>query len=180
MAQQNTSFAVYGTLAFFMVLSGVLGTVAAIRHSTASQLESELHTARNDKTESDAAVRKSTDQIATLKALIGHEGEGNVGALGDQDPTSIAGKVTQKFQSARVTDGTAAAGNLEQALDKAVDDRDIQASSSNQRQQDLQRHIGEMEEAIASKNGEIAAESEARERETQQDEKNERTLFLKN
>ena len=164
MAQQNTSFAVYGTLAFFMVLSGVLGTWAGIQHSTASQLDSELHKARKDKTESDAAVRKGTDQIATLKSLIGHEGEDNVGAVGDQDPNSIAGKVTQKFQSPRVTDGTAAAENLDQALDKAVGDRDTYKSESNQRQQDLQQKINDLDNERAAKQKEIDSVAEARDK----------------
>jgi hypothetical protein len=162
MSQQNNGL-IYTMLAIFMLLAGGLGAVAAMRHSTASQKESELVQIKRDKTQAEDALRKEQDKVSTLLTLIGREGS-DVGTLGNENPNTVAGAIQDKIKSPRLTDNTQAAKNLEAAVEKAATDRDIQANAAVQRQEDLQRHIDELANIVESKDGEINVQREGREK----------------
>ncbi len=162
MSQQN-GFLTYGVLSFFIVMTVVLGAVTAIRHSTATQLESELRQASRDREDAETALRREQDKVATLLTIIGQEGA-EVGQLGDPAPNTVAGSILRKIQSPRVTDESAAASSLEAALDKAVTDRDVEAIAALSRRLDLQNYITEMQEALAAKDEEIATQQAGREK----------------
>ncbi len=162
MSQQNNGL-IYTMLAIFMLLAGGLGAVAAMRHSTASQTESELAQIRRDKTQAEDALRKEQDKVNTLLKLIGREG-GDVGVLGDQNTNTVAGAIEAKIQGPRLTDNSQAATSLENAVEKAATDRDIQKTAAVRRQEDLQQHIDELARVVESKDGEITVQREGREK----------------
>jgi len=161
MSQQNNGL-VYTMLAIFMLLAGGLGAVAAMRHSTASQKESELAQITRDKTQAEDALRKEQDKVSTLLKLIGRDGA-DVGVSGGQDPNTVAGAIEAKINSPRLTDNSRAATSLEGAADKAATDRDIQKTAAVRRQEDLQKHIDELARVVESKDAEIKVQQDGRE-----------------
>jgi len=166
MAQQSNALT-YIMLAIFMLLAGMLGAVAAIRHSTATKVETELAKVKSDQQDASAALRKAQADVTTLLELVGHEG-GDVGSPGDQNPNTASGSITQMIQSPRISDGTAAASNLSNALGKVVTERDIQATAATSSKQELQRSNQTLNDMISSKDAELQAKDAALEQKSRE------------
>ncbi len=159
MAQQNNYF-LYTMLSFFMVLAVGMGVAWGMAYSDAAARDAELAQARSEKTDADASVRRLNDEKTALLELIGREGAD----VGQQNvPDTVVGDITTKIEDPRYSNLSAENKGLEPALDKAVTDRDSQATAANSRQTDLQNKNDELQRTIKSKDAEMQVHQGARE-----------------
>jgi predicted nucleic acid-binding Zn-ribbon protein len=145
---QQKNGPLFTTLAIFMLFAVGMGVAWYLAQSDATASRANLVKAQNEKSTAENAVRALQNEKNSLLELIGRKDA--------QDANAVATELTERLDSDKYSDLTEGAKSMELALDKAATDRDMQAGSANQRQVDLQKKIDEMENAIESKDKEIA------------------------
>ena len=159
MSQQKNGLIILS--AFFVFLTLLFSVMWYITWSNNTRLQSELDQAKETKTSAEASVRELNDEKDTLRQIIGRPGD-DVGRIGDESG-SIAGDIAEKLRDPQLSDLTAGATNLETALTKTLNDRDMQAASASSRQIDLQNKIRDLRNDTAAKDAEINVHKNARE-----------------
>ena len=149
---QNKNGPVIG-LAIFMVLS-VVFAVFWYMTATDNQLkDAALTKAANDNQELTGTVRVQTEQLNTLKRLIGR-GEGEDVGEGESAGDTINGSVTSLLQDL-AADGTAVDPDLEGAVRRLASESDKNSWSATDRLKQVKDRTKDLNDTVVSKDGEI-------------------------
>lgn len=158
---QNKNGPIIG-LAIFMVLSVVFAVFWYMTAADNQLKVAALAKAANDNQDLTGTVRVQTEQLNTLKRLIGR-GEGEDVGEGETADDTINGSVKKMLQDL-AADGTNAPPDLEGALRRTASESDKNNRSATDRLEQVKARTRDLDNMVVSKNGEIQKMKTARDK----------------